>query len=726
MEFSKTISTTMTIIFDKIFKTSKVDLRIHNEKNIPEEPLLYLINHFTRIETTIMPYLIRKITKKFSISLADHSLFIGKFGDFLSKSGAISTKDPKLDLKLIKELLTGNMSSIIFPEGQMIKDKKIIEKGKYMVYNTGIRRPPHTGSARIALKAEFYREKIKNFYLENKHEELNKYKEYFKINNNDIEKIIKCKTNIIPVNLTYYPIRAKHNSFNKIIDKLISNPSKRLQEEIEVEGTMMLHGVDIDINFGKPIIVSDYLYLTNEIRKKSKNSKLYLNKKEFNEDIHLKKSSLKLMKRYMDDIYSLTTINHDHIFAHFINYYPYSKISISDIKNRTFLAIEKLMDMPFTNMHTTLRLKQRSLISNEYEEKFSNFLEAAISDKLIKIENNMIIRNKKMFTKHYEFHNIRQDNIVEVLTNEIEPLTEVKNMLNTIMFLPPFIVRKKIKNYFYKRDLNLFKEDYKQFFIKNESKPQQVGKPFFLNRIFAKGGVLLIHGYMAAPEEVKALANKIYNAGYSVYGVRLRGHGTSPEDLASRNWEAWYNSVNRGYSTLNNSVKKIAVAGFSTGAGIALLQATIAEKQYKGVISISAPIQLIDIKSKLSSTIVKWNNLLDTINTKKGQMKFVENTPENPHINYSRNPISSISELLKLMNKVENNLSKISIPTLIIQGNNDPVVNPKSAKKIYETISSEDKTIKYVDATNHGIINGVHLNEVFENILPFLKKIFKK
>jgi len=156
------------------------------------------------------------------------------------------------------------------------------------------------------------------------------------------------------------------------------------------------------------------------------------------------------------------------------------------------------------------------------------------------------------------------------------------------------------------------------------------------------------------------------------------------------------------------------------------LQATIAEKQYKGVISISAPIQLIDIKSKLSSTIVKWNNLLDTINTKKGQMKFVENTPENPHINYSRNPISSISELLKLMNKVENNLSKISIPTLIIQGNNDPVVNPKSAKKIYETISSEDKTIKYVDATNHGIINGVHLNEVFENILPFLKKIFKK
>ena len=724
VKFSKPLATTMSLVFDAVFKTTKIDLRIHDEENIPDQPVLYLINHFTRIETTIMPYILHKIVGKYPVSLADAPLFSGKFGVFLQKMGAISTKNPLRDRMIVSKLLRNETPAIIFPEGQMIKDKKIIEKGKYVVYNTGMRRPPHTGSARIALRAEFFREKIRNFYDNDNFEELNKYKDYFNITDEDIKKIVDYKTIIMPVNLTYHPIRAKYNAFNKLIDKYVSNPSKRLHEEIEVEGTMIIDGVDIDINFGKPITVADYLYLNNEVRQKTRNKKLYINKKEFNSEINLRKNGLELMKRYMDDIYGLTTVNHDHIFAHFVNWYPYSKISISDIKNRTYLAIEKLMDMPLTNIHTTLRLKQRSLVANEVHERLNNFIEAAISDDLIRVENDMIIRNKKRFSNNYEFHDVRQDNIVEVLTNEIEPLVEVRKMLNSLMFLPPFVIRKRIRDKFYKRDLTFFKDDYKQFFIDGESKPTNIGKPFFMKKPFSKNGILLIHGYMAAPEEVRALAKKIYDAGYSVYGVRLRGHGTAPEDLASRDWEAWYNSVNRGYAVLNNSVKNIAIAGFSTGAGLALFQSTISEKNFKGVISINAPLKLVDIKSKFSSTVVKWNKLLDKFHTKKGQMEFVENQPDNPHINYLRNPIAGISQLVKFMNKVDDELDKIKIPALIVQGSRDPVVNPKSAEEIYKKISSKDKTLKIVEATNHGIINGEHLDEVAKLVIDFLKKIF--
>jgi hypothetical protein len=43
----------------------------------------------------------------------------------------------------------------------MIKDKKVVDhNGEFQVYNDGKRRPPHTGAAVIALRAEFYRHKL--------------------------------------------------------------------------------------------------------------------------------------------------------------------------------------------------------------------------------------------------------------------------------------------------------------------------------------------------------------------------------------------------------------------------------------------------------------------------------------------------------------------------------------------------------------------------------------
>ena len=84
--------------------------------------------------------------------------------DFMDNVGAISTADPNRDKIFINALLTDSHPVIIFPEGQIIKDKKIIEKGKYIVYNAGIRRPPHSGAAQIALLTEFIREKLRMFH----------------------------------------------------------------------------------------------------------------------------------------------------------------------------------------------------------------------------------------------------------------------------------------------------------------------------------------------------------------------------------------------------------------------------------------------------------------------------------------------------------------------------------------------------------------------------------
>ena len=132
MNISNTLIKTTMITLDALIKASGTDIRLHGTEKVPDQPVLYVINHFTRMETILMPYIIKKNIKKYPISLADQSFFGGKMGDIMDKYGAISTVNPNRDAILINALLTDSNPVIIFPEGQMIKDKKIIEKGKYI------------------------------------------------------------------------------------------------------------------------------------------------------------------------------------------------------------------------------------------------------------------------------------------------------------------------------------------------------------------------------------------------------------------------------------------------------------------------------------------------------------------------------------------------------------------------------------------------------------------
>lgn len=724
MEISNFLLKMTGAAINAIIKTTNASIRTHDEDRIPKGPVLYVINHFTRMETFFLPYIINKLTGKVVLSLAHHSFFGGAFGRYLNKIGAISTADTDRFKIMTSALLTGELACLIYPEGQMIKDKKLVEKGKFMIYNTGIRRPPHTGAAILALRAEFFRQKLKYFIENGYHKGINQYRDFFNISEDSIRSIISQETVIVPVNITYFPIRARNNILNRLASRFVENVPERLKEELEVEGAMVIDGVDIDINFGDPIRISPYLEKKRN-RKIIENTKLYLFDSDMERELSWKRESLQLMYQYMDTIYSMTTVNHDHVFAYILTRYRKNRINESDFKNRAYLAIDHLRDVEIASHHTSLKYRQGFLLSDDYHDRYASFIEAAKSDGVITLENGWITRNRERFSRPYEFHTIRTDNIVEVLKNEIEPMESLVSYFNRIMLLPSFIIRRMIRKKFLLRDTDKFERDYKKFFIQNESKPEKIGKPFLLKRIFGnRRGVLVVHGYLAAPEEVRALSTYLYHSGYTVYTVRLRGHGTSYEDLATRRWESWYQSVNRGYVIIKNLCREFAIVGFSTGGDLALFQAALKNDHFKCVVSINAPLHLKNIASNFASTVVFWNKLLGKMHIEKGRFEYVENRPENPHINYFKNPIAGVRELERFMDVVRKNLKQVSIPALIIQGSHDPVVNPESADEIFEKIGSKRKELIKIHASRHGIVNGEGSPYVFRRVAQFLDENF--
>ena len=48
--------------------------------------VIYVSNHFTRLETVVLPYLIYKYSDDYAASLADKSLFVGLLKKFFSKA----------------------------------------------------------------------------------------------------------------------------------------------------------------------------------------------------------------------------------------------------------------------------------------------------------------------------------------------------------------------------------------------------------------------------------------------------------------------------------------------------------------------------------------------------------------------------------------------------------------------------------------------------------------
>jgi len=708
---------------DALIRAVGIDIRLHGLQNIPNEPVTYVINHFTRVETVLMPYLIKKHIGKFPISLAAEMFFDGDKAIWMKKLGAVSTADPERDKIFIKALLTDEHPVIIFPEGQIIKDKKIIEKGKFMVYNAGIRRPPHAGAAQIALRTELLRGKLRRLRTRHDDHSIARIAEHFGIGLEHLHHIVSKNTYIVPVNITYYPVRARENALSRFAHRFIKNLSPRFEEELEVEGLIALGKVDIDVRFGKPLAVKDYLEASKKLAGMLSSDDLYLDAAAFRNNPSFKKTTVKMMQDYMRSIYGMTTVNHDHLFSYILTRYRKNRFTEHDFKNRVFLAIQHLRDIGLTNCHTSLYQKQFYLLTDDVHDKYDDFMKEAVSGGYLSLHQGVITKNSARFSRKSEFHRIRKDNILEVLKNEIEPLENLTRELNRLMCLPAFFLRWKIRNHFIRLDENLFEKDYREFYREGESKPPHVGRPFFLRRFFGSKGVILVHGYMAAPEEVRPLADELRRRGYHVYGVRLRGHGTAPEDLAIRNWEKWYDSASRAYIIMKNSVRTVAIGGFSMGAGIALLQAANKPGRFAGIVSINAPLMLKGVAPRFAFLVDSWNKFLTKMQVEKGKMEFVKNEPENPEINYLRNPVSGSYQLEKMMRQAEQKLKNVIDPVLIIQASHDPVVNPVSAVEIFNKLGAADKQLLTIYAGHHGILRGAEAPRVNSAVLSFLENV---
>ncbi len=623
---------TTSLAIKALSNLSKINVGIHGKENIPDGSIIFVSNHFTRFETLLLPCHINQMTSAPAWSLADYSLFKGPLGTLLDKIGAVSTKNPDRDLLIVKSLLTGEATWIIFPEGRMVKSKKIIEKGRYLIFHAKGKRPPHTGAATLALRTEFYRERLRILTREAP-DEAKRLMGSFQLES--IEPVLGRNTYIVPVNITYYPIRARENIISNLLVKRMEDVSERMLEEIMAEGTMILSGVEVDIRFGKPIDIKDTLQKATIRRDIASKDKI-----DFDDPIPSRPALIKvageLMVKYMSGIYNLTTVNHDHLFASMVRAIPSKKIDETDLRRKVFLLTTLDLDEMGIHQHRDLKRDQVHLLTDDRHEKFETFISMALEKGILKKENGTLLKQPGKFTSRFDFHQVRIENPLEVIANEIEPLADLQRHIRRIARFPRFWLRRKIVDHVKKRALLQFEEDYKEFYVEGESKKKEVGAPFLIKGRSRKIGIVLVHGYMAAPPEMRELADYLGRKGFWIYAPRLRGHGTSPDDLAIRTYQDWVASLDEAYTIACNSCKRVVVGGFSTGAGLSLDLAARGVKNLAGIFAVSPPLRLQDFSTRFVPAVDTWNRWMERVGLNGAKKEFIPNNPESSYQLYSQ------------------------------------------------------------------------------------------
>jgi pimeloyl-ACP methyl ester carboxylesterase len=99
------------------------------------------------------------------------------------------------------------------------------------------------------------------------------------------------------------------------------------------------------------------------------------------------------------------------------------------------------------------------------------------------------------------------------------------------------------------------------------------------------------------------------------------------------------------------------------------------------------------------------NKLSEWAYVQDGVKPFLPRDPEHPDIDYRNMPARGLVELRKAADELKRCLPQVVCPVTIIQGTDDPIVDPASARLIHDRIGSKEKSLHMIPSQRHGILH---------------------
>jgi carboxylesterase len=243
--------------------------------------------------------------------------------------------------------------------------------------------------------------------------------------------------------------------------------------------------------------------------------------------------------------------------------------------------------------------------------------------------------------------------------------------------------------------------------------PHLDGSPFLWQG--GPRGVLLTHGFGATTAEIRPLAEALHQAGYTVAGPLLPGHGTSPDDLNRSRWQEWYAAVEDCWRDLRARCRWVAAGGESTGGLLSLLLAA-RQPELRAVMAYAPALKLANWKSRL---LIPLLSPFIPYRAKPAQSSRPSDARWQGYPVYA---LRGAAQLVRLQGVVRASLPQVTQPCLVMQGRLDQTVHPQAAEFIYRKVRSPSKQLHWLDDSAHCLLLDAQMEQAFELTLAFLEK----
>lgn len=251
----------------------------------------------------------------------------------------------------------------------------------------------------------------------------------------------------------------------------------------------------------------------------------------------------------------------------------------------------------------------------------------------------------------------------------------------------------------------------------------------------ARATVIICHGYAEHCRRYDHVCRFLYDKGFNVSTYDWRNHGRSP---GMKGYVASMDSLVEDLSLyVDDVIRKgspdlpVFLLGHSTGGGTVALYAIrkALPERIRGLI-LSAPTVVIPVNPVLKTISGVISRVLPKMKTVDAAPRSalsrdpeIEAMAEADPLFYKDKVMARTGyEILRGCGLIQDGMARITLPTMILYGTADTIVDPAGGRLLYEGIGSRDKTIESYEGFYHEILNETGKEKVMTDMLTWLER----
>lgn len=186
-------------------------------------------------------------------------------------------------------------------------------------------------------------------------------------------------------------------------------------------------------------------------------------------------------------------------------------------------------------------------------------------------------------------------------------------------------------------------------------------------------GVVLSHGFTGTPASMRAWAEQLAAAGYTVRLPRLPGHGTTWQDANTTRWQDWYAEVERAYEQVSARCSTVFAAGLSMGGTLVTRLAEVHGDKIAGLVLVN-PAYATERFDARFARYLAW-----VVPSRPGIASDIKK-PGVEESGYDRTPVKAFASLQQLWTLTRAELPRVTAPILLYRSRQDHVVEALSGR----------------------------------------------